>query len=68
MPRRKRKAAPRKHPAPPATERFNMVLDPDLKSWAVDYAERNRTTITALVIQHLVELKDRDEGPYVEQI
>jgi len=45
-----------------------MVLDPDLKSWAVDYAERNRTTITALVIQHLVELKDRDEGPYVEQI
>lgn len=45
-----------------------MVLDPELKRWAVNYAERNRTTITALVIQHLVELKERDEGPYVEQI
>jgi len=58
----------RKHPAPPATERFNMVLDPNLKKWAVDYAERKRTTVTAIIVEHLVELKERDEGPYVEQI
>jgi hypothetical protein len=65
---KRRKRSVRKYPAPPATERFNMVIDGDLKRWATEYARRRRTTVTAMVIEQLVILKERDEEPYVEQI
>ena len=68
MAKRRKKRIVRKHPAPPATERFNMVLDPELKQWATEYAGRRCTSVTAIIVEHLVKLRECDEGPQVEQI
>jgi len=64
--RRKKKNQRRGRPAYDA--RLNVVIDPELKKWVRDYAVRKHTSITALIVNHFVGLKESDEGGNVEQI
>ena len=48
--------------------RLNLVIDPDLKEWAHQYAREHHTSVTALIIDHLVHLKEREKSDDVEQI
>ena len=48
--------------------RLNLIIDPTLKEWAHDYAQRNHTSVSAIVIRHFLELQDEDLKPHVRQI
>jgi hypothetical protein len=48
--------------------RLNLLIDPELKKWAHDYASRHHTSISALITHHLVVLKWKEEKPDVQQI
>lgn len=43
------------------TDRLNLKLPSELKKWVVDYAQRRGTSVTQLVIDHLVSLKQLDD-------
>ena len=66
MPTKKKKKVKVEHICPAG--RLDLVIDPDLKNWAKSYARRRHTSLTAIIIQHLVDLQDRDRGCNVEQI
>lgn len=40
--------------------RLNLVIDPELKEWAHAYASRKHTTLTNIVTDHLVALRDNE--------
>ena len=48
--------------------RLNLLIDPSLKEWAHGYANRNSTSISFLVVQQLLRLKEEDSKPNVRQI
>jgi len=48
--------------------RFNMILDPALKKWAQEYADRHHTTVTAIITGYLVHLREAEREINVEQI
>jgi len=48
--------------------RLNLRLSTGLKRWAHDYAERHETTVTAIITQHLVILRESEREPDVESI
>lgn len=50
------------------TGRLNLVIDPVLKEWAHKHARRNHTTVTAIIISFLLELKRLESSSDVEQI
>jgi hypothetical protein len=50
------------------TARLNLLIRPDLKEWAHDYARRREKSLSALVTEYLLDLRDRDLGVDVEQI
>lgn len=50
--------------------RLNLKIDSDLKKWATDYASKQDTTVTELIVgyfRYLRELEQREED-LVEQI
>lgn len=50
-----------KAPVEPNDGRLNLRIDPGLKAWAQDYADRCSTTVTQIIVQHLTILRQRDE-------
>lgn len=40
--------------------RLNLILDASLKEWVHRYAKKRRTTVTALINQFLLELRDKE--------
>ena len=55
------------------TERLNLLIRADLKKWVHKYADRMDTSISALVTEYFISLRDRDRrekihGVEVEQI
>lgn len=65
-PKRRAKLAPKTKPK--VIGRLNIILDPELKDWAHGFAERNHTTLTALLTGYLVRLRDSERTINVEQI
>lgn len=53
---------------PDGKDRLNLQIDEDLKEWAKDYAKRHHTTLTQLIADHFVSLRDKELGEGVEQI
>lgn len=51
-------ASPKK--ADPA--RVQMKLPPDLKAWAVEYADRKNTNLTQMFKDHLTQLREKEDG------
>lgn len=52
----------------PNKGRLNIILDDALKLWVHNYARKNHTTVTNVIIEHFVSLRDRERGIDVEQI
>jgi hypothetical protein len=54
----------RKKPARPksksGTARLNLLMDAKLKEWVHRYAKKRRTTVTAIINQLLLELRDKE--------
>jgi len=57
-----------KQTLPEGKARLNLVLDADLKEFARDYARRHHTQITQVIVDHLLELRERERGLDVDQI
>lgn len=62
----KRKKTKKARKAKPG--RLNVIIDPSLKEWAHEYADRNHTTVTALLTGYLVRLRAAEREINVEQI
>lgn len=60
----------KRKPLDKKTARLNLMIDPRLKDWAHGYANRKSTSISALITNHLSDLKERDKerGDGVKQI
>lgn len=43
-------------------DRLTMRIPKDLLNWVRSYAKRKRKTVTQVVIDHLVELKEKDRA------
>lgn len=55
------------------TERLNLLIRADLKKWVHRYADKMDKTISAIVTEHFIELRGREQrerfhGVEIEQI
>jgi len=54
----------RKKPGRPKAKggiaRLNLMMDAKLKEWVHRYAKKRRTTVTAIINQFLMELRDKE--------
>jgi hypothetical protein len=62
-----------KRPRAKKTERLNLLIRKELKDWAHNYATKMDKSVSALVTEHFIELRDRERrerihGVEVEQI
>ena len=48
--------------------RLNLLINPDLKEWAHGYARKREKSLSALVTEHLIELREKEQRLDVEQI
>lgn len=48
--------------------RLNLVIDSELKEWALRFASSRRTSLSGLVSFILLDLKRREDAPSAEQI
>jgi hypothetical protein len=48
--------------------RKNFLLPKDLAEWVVKYANVNNTSMTKIIVDHLLALKKANESGHVEQI
>ncbi len=48
--------------------RLNMRVPIELDTWLKDYARRNNTTVTAIILQYFGSLKEAEEARRVDQI
>ncbi len=53
---------------PEQRARLNLLIDANLKDWAKGFASRRQTTVTAIITDHLVKLRDMETSADVEQI
>ena len=55
------------------TERLNLLIRADLKDWVHKYSDRMDKSVSAIVTEHFIELRERERrekihGVEVEQI
>lgn len=48
--------------------RLNLLIHPELKRWAHKYATDRGKSISGIVMDHLIELREQERGGDVEQI
>lgn len=48
--------------------RLNLMIDEDLKKWAMEYAKRNNTTVTSMITDHFRHLRRLEESEQHEDI
>jgi hypothetical protein len=48
--------------------RLNLLIDADLKEWAMEYAKRHDTTVTRLITDHFRHLRNLEESEQHEDI
>ena len=46
----------------------SLILPPDLHDWVREYAKANHTTVTRIIVDHLMDLKRKKESNYADQI
>lgn len=67
----KKKAKRKKRPVKKAqakNNRLNLRIDLELRGWAHEYAQRHQTTITALITEYFVHLRETEHVVNVRQI
>lgn len=52
----------------PAKVRKNFLVPADLAAWVESYAKKNHTTMTHLILEHLMNLRRESENGHAEQI
>lgn len=50
------------------TARLNLLIRPDLKDWAHQYAARQDKSLSSIINDYLLSLRERERGDCVEQI
>ena len=55
------------------TERLNLLIREDLKTWVHKYADRMAKSVSAIVTEHFIELRERERrerthGVEIDQI
>lgn len=50
------------------TARLNLMIRPDLKKWAHNYAKQRDKSLSSIINDHLFELRERERGANVPQI
>ena len=50
------------------SSRLNLLIQPELKKWAHNYAKRKGKTVSGLIMEHFVELREQERGADVQQI
>lgn len=50
------------------TERLNLLIRADLKGWVHKYADRMAKSVSAIVIEHFVELRERERREKVHGV
>jgi hypothetical protein len=50
------------------SSRLNLLIHPELKKWAHSYAHKKGKTISGLIVEHFVELREKEQGADVQQI
>ena len=46
--------------------RLNLKIDPRLKEWARNYAERRGTDITKLLCEYLIALRSQEQNEHID--
>ena len=70
MATKKNKKRVKKRMKKPQTKggRLNLRIDPDLKVWVHEYAQRHQTTVTSLTTDFFVHLRETEHVVDVRQI
>ena len=50
------------------SSRLNLLIQPELKKWAHNYARKRGKTVSGLIMEHFVELREQERGADVQQI
>jgi hypothetical protein len=69
--RKTRKRATKRQPTAKngaKTARLNLLIRPDLKKWAHEYAGRMDKSLSSIINDYLLSLRERERGDCVEQI
>lgn len=48
--------------------RLNLLIHPELREWARSYAKKKHTSISGIITDHFVRLKEEEHNLNVEQI
>jgi hypothetical protein len=65
---RKKKKKTKKRRRKTKTARLNLLIRADLKEWAHKYAEARDTSISAIITNHFIDLRNSEVGIDVDQI
>ena len=64
-----RRANPTKPVNPPdARARLNLLVPREIKTFRKDYAERRFTSVTQVIVDQIIRLKEQESRPDVPQI
>jgi hypothetical protein len=50
------------------SSRLNLLIHPELREWVHQYAGRKHTSVSAIITEHLVLLREQEHVLNVEQI
>lgn len=50
------------------SSRLNLLIQPELKQWAHAYAKKRGKTVSGIIMEHFVELREQERGADVQQI
>ena len=64
---RRKKIPNRKQKTLAKTARLNLLIRPDLKKWAHEYAARRDKSLSSIVNEFLLSLREKERGDCVEQ-
>jgi hypothetical protein len=67
--RKKKKAVSKRSTADEnGKARLNLMIDAELKDWAHDFASRRGKSLSGMVVEYFIDLRQEDEAPDVPQI
>jgi hypothetical protein len=65
---RRKKKTGRQQKTQAKTARLNLLIKPELKQWAHEYAARRDKSLSSIINEYLLSLRERERGDCVEQI
>ena len=50
------------------SSRLNLLIQPELKRWVHAYAKKRGKTVSGIIMEHFVALREQERGSDVQQI